>query len=75
MCGECIHANKYVPYWTYPYSNPKCSVTGKSVGFDDVCCEFFDDGKLKSHKCKICGLNISDLREEEEYCEYCRRGM
>ena len=85
-CKDCVHANMYVPVYAYPFSEPKCDITGKTVKSDDVCCEFFDDGKVKSHNCKGCGVNISDLVKNEEnkakrfnkpikiveYCEYCR---
>lgn len=72
-CGECIHANCYRPYWLFPYSEPKCGIIGKSVKPNDVACKFFNDGKNNETKCcKRCGLNISDLDDEEEFCEYCK---
>lgn len=86
-CSECIYANEYVPSYTFPFSNPRCSIHHKVVNPDTVCCEFFDNGKSKEHRCKMCGVNISDLVKEEEinaklcnrpvkiveYCEYCKK--
>ena len=71
-CDKCIYANEYIPAWGFPYINPRCSLTHKLIEPDDVCCEFFDDGKSKPHRCKICGMNISDMSDDVEFCEYCR---
>ena len=39
-CGKCKHADLYIPYWLYPYGEPKCSVHHKSIKSDDACSDF-----------------------------------
>lgn len=39
-CGKCKHATLYIPYWTYPYGNPKCSIHHKDIIPDDACSDF-----------------------------------
>lgn len=71
-CKDCIHATVYVPYWSYPFTDPLCEISGCHVNSDDVCCEHFEDCTVIPRKCVICGVNISDLHEDEIYCEYCK---
>ncbi|MBS7258335.1 MAG: hypothetical protein KIG63_07805 [Methanobrevibacter sp.] len=35
-CGKCKHADLYIPYWLYPYGEPKCSVHHKIIKSDDA---------------------------------------
>ena len=41
-CGDCKHANLYIPYFIYPYLNPKCKLTGLTVNHDDKACNRFE---------------------------------
>ncbi|MGN0176664.1 MAG: hypothetical protein ACI389_02380 [Methanobrevibacter sp.] len=45
-CGKCKHADLYIPYWTYPYLNPRCSIHHRSIKSDDACEDFELIGRL-----------------------------
>lgn len=46
-CCDCKFADLYIPYWIYPWSNPRCKITGLSVKpSDDACSEFEQIGRL-----------------------------
>ena len=36
-CRKCKHADLYIPYWLYPYGEPKCGVHHKNIKSDDAC--------------------------------------
>lgn len=40
-CSICVHANLYPVYWSYPYTDPKCDVSKKSIT-PDYACEHFE---------------------------------
>lgn len=72
-CGDCIHATIYIPYWSYPFTDPLCEITGCQVKPTDFCCEHFEDCTVIPKRCVKCGVNISDLSDDEIYCEYCKK--
>ena len=40
-CRDCVHANKYVPDYAYPYIIPKCELNIKKIDYDtNACIEF-----------------------------------
>lgn len=40
-CRDCKHADLYIPSYTYPFFDPRCSVTDKNIKPDDHACEDF----------------------------------
>lgn len=45
-CENCKYADLYVPFWTYPYHDPKCSIHKKNIKPDDSCKNFELIGRL-----------------------------
>lgn len=39
-CCDCVFADLYIPYWSYPFSDPFC-VLGHGLCRVDKCCEDF----------------------------------
>ena len=39
-CRNCKYAELYLPFWTYPYNTPKCSLHHKTINPDDCCDDF-----------------------------------
>ena len=44
-CSACKNADLYIPSYTYPFFDPKCKITGKSIKPENNACRDF----------KICG--------------------
>lgn len=40
-CSVCKYANTYIPYYTYPFSDPFCEL-GHGQCEPDKCCEDFE---------------------------------
>lgn len=40
VCSNCKHANLYIPYWTYPWGDPKCEISMNNIEPDDSCGDF-----------------------------------
>ena len=40
-CAECKHADLYIPSFTYPFFDPKCKITKKSIRHDQNACKDF----------------------------------
>lgn len=45
-CSICVHADLYPMYWSYPYTDPKCSVHHRTICPDDSCEDFELIGRL-----------------------------
>ena len=41
-CGQCKHADLYVPSFGFPFVEPRCSITKKSIKHDDGACRDFE---------------------------------
>ena len=51
-CATCRYANLYIPYFTYPYSDPYCSKGHGKCDENKVCGDYLTCG---FHYCKECG--------------------
>ena len=40
-CGDCKHADLYIPSYTYPFFAPKCKLTGEDIRHDQSACGDF----------------------------------
>lgn len=40
-CQDCEHANLYIPVWSYPFTDPKCEITGRDISPGDIACKDF----------------------------------
>ena len=41
-CSECKHADYYLNWWSFQYSDPRCCITHNRINHDDLCCESFE---------------------------------
>lgn len=60
-CSNCEYANLYIPYFSYPYSDPYCCKGHGKCDVDKVC----DDFRLiNSHFCEEC------IYYKKDYCDF-----
>ena len=78
-CSDCEYATLYIPYFTYPYSDPYCSLGHGLCKVDKLC----DDFKLiNSHYCSectyfcnnYCNKKNIDVNEKNYSCVYFEGG-
>ena len=41
-CSHCKHADLYIPPYAFPFVQPRCSITKKSIKHDDSACRDFE---------------------------------
>ena len=62
-CSSCEYADLYLPYFTYPHSDPYCSKGHGLCGVDKLC----EDYRLiNSHYCYECKFMI--VKDDKDYC-------
>ena len=45
-CSNCKYADLYIPYWTYPYSDPFCRLGHGKCDVNKCCNDFKLIGRL-----------------------------
>lgn len=63
-CASCHYATEYIPYYTFPFSDPYCSKGHGKCKIDKVCGDY---RLINSHFCYECYFC------EENYCNKKRR--
>lgn len=74
-CSSCQYANKYIPYYTFPYSDPYCEKGHGLCEVDKLCgdyrlinshfcceCEFYNNG--------FCSKHNKTVNENDKSCVY-----
>lgn len=62
-CSSCEYANLYIPYFTYPYSDPYCCKGHGLCKVDKVCENY---RLINSHFCYECSFMI--VKDGKNYC-------
>lgn len=74
-CASCEYATVYIPYFTYPHSNPYCSKGHGQCEVDKLCgdyklinshycceCEYYSNG--------FCDKRKENVKEKDYSCAY-----
>lgn len=78
-CSDCEYATLYIPYFSYPHSDPYCSKGHGKCEVDKFCSDF---RLINSHYCYECVNCIDDnyckkhdkeINKNDESCVYFER--
>lgn len=74
-CSHCRYATVYIPYFTYPFSDPFCSKGHGKCEVDKICGDFKLISSHYCHECEFygdgyCSKKSIFLNENNDSCVY-----